>query len=400
MIQMDDPNTTMDDNVCVVNGVAYLRAWDANGNADSRITNPLARFSNDGYLTTRNMKIEALENTFWGFEAEYDIPDDAEIRVEFSVDRGVTWLGDIPIADVLSWFNGGAGNYLAPREIMLRFHLIPSSDNLKTPMLRRVFFYGDVVYDPVEDVLRTISRLLREEMTPKLRFNLRTGGGNTLVLDSHFNLGTVEVYRPEYRDVNHDLFQSYDFATKTITLNTALNNGEKIELRAEIEIGRDNVKNDPDPDYVNTTVPIYVIRNLNALIYEDGLHCGREIEKRILVAEKKGRIQEVVTPIDVQVAIDCAAPTEIEASALANSLRDLLRRHDTQGLWQSVGMGYYFDIVEVEPVDDVSLSDEKFHDYQVRFVVGAKEYTSTILETPLAETIEIGIIGNEKVEVL
>jgi len=284
--------------------------------------------------------------------------------------------------------------------------LTPTTDKKQTPELGRIFMYGDVHYDLAEDLMRSLRRIIRAYARPHIKFAFVHSGGNTLVIKSRMDPATLKIYREDERDPSQNLVQSYDPGTQTITLTTSISQGTRLECQGEMawatdpqEINALRVEIRPEPDYIKSHTPMYVLRHIESANYVDGALAGDEEERRFGTGELAGRLIERPCPVDLLIAVDAVAEREVEAYAMARQVRDLFMRDDSDGIWQSLGMGYYFDIVDVTPLKDVSIPEDEFHDFQVRAVIGGKEYPTTIREAPLAERIEIQVNNEDLVEV-
>ncbi len=382
-----DPGMTTDANTAIVGDHMMLRAFDPNGEPSDPRLDVNALYAVSGEIVTRTMTLRDLSGVFWGSEMEVEVPTGCGLLTEFSFDGGSTYVGSTADWEKLfEWFASGPR---VPDRLTLRFTLTSSPDRKSTPWLRRTLFYGEADYDVTEDVCRSIKRTIRTNVAPVIKFRFTHSGGATFVLKTKLDTATLGVYTITARDPSANLVQSYNPANQTVTLTGSVAAGTILEVRgtmADIP-----VKINPDPDYVDSNSPLYVIRILG----EDegpGKLSGEEEEKRIpTIGDKLGRLIERPTPIDVSVAIDCVADREVEAYAMAREIRKLVIGDDSEGLWQSLGMGYYFDILSVTPIDNMTVPEEGFRDYQVRFVVGAKEYPTSVFENALAEEFDITV---------
>jgi len=400
-----EPGAILEDTV-VVNGRARLLGRDPEGNPDFPEVNPRALYEPTGEFTFRPLNLRSLMEIFWGSEGEYSIPGDSSLAFRFSLDGGSTFVGGtgVPPEYLYQWFVDGP---TVPHQLVVKAVFTASTDRKQTPELGRLMFYGDVNYDPVEDVVRTLKRVIQANAHPFVQVRFVHSGGNTLTLKSRIDPASLKIYREDYRNPSANLVQNYDTGTNIVTLTQSVASGTVLEYQGTLawatdaqEKGALQVRIRPEPDYIRSHTPIYVVRHIDSERYEDGALAGDEKEKRFhQTGDQLGRVIERPTPVDLLVAIDAVAEREQEAYAMARQVRDLFQRDDATGLWQSLGMGYYLDIVDVAPLTDVSVPEDEFHDFQVRAIIGAKEYPSTVKESYLAERIEITVNNDGLVEV-
>jgi len=330
------------------------------------------------------------------------------MQFTFSFDRGVTFpfsalSGSTPDTLYQAFiYPSGA----VPQNMVMKVIFSPTADRKQTPELGRVMFYGDVRYDIVEDVVRTMKRVLKAHAKPFLRFRFVHAGGSTLTLKSRINPSSLKIYKENERWAVANLVASYNPGTNVVTLTSSLSAGTVLEVQGEMawassqdQVNALQVRIRPEPDYVRSHTPMYVVRHLESRNYADGFLGGDEVERRWgpTQPERFGRLVERPVPVDLTIAIDAVAEREVEAYAMIRSVRDLMERDDKTGIWQSLGMGYFFDIISITPLTDVSIPEDEFHDFQVRAIIGAKEYQSVVQEAPLAERIEILVGNTEKV---
>lgn len=402
-----DPGSVFDE-TCVVNGAVRLMAYDPNGNADFPELNPKAEYVDSGTIVFRNLNLRAVIDTFFGSEGAYKLPVGTSMRWHFSFDGGATYSGYITTSPefVFSWFD--PGDAPLPEVLTIKLEFFSSADKKQTPELSRFLLYADTDYDVVEDAVRTLKRAIRDNLNPKVRFWFTHAGGNTLTLKSRLVTSTLGIYKENERDEVNNLVQSYNPTTNEVTLIGSVAAGARLELRGTMawatdpdEKGALQVRVRPQPDYIKSHTPLFVVRHIESNYYTDGALAGDETEKRFGFTQddRKGRVIERPLPVDLLLAVDAVAEREAEAYAMCRAVRDLLKRDDKEGIWQSYGMGYFFDIVDVTPLTDVSIPEDEFHDLQVRAIFGGKEYQSSRIEAPLAESIEIQIGNDEIVEV-
>jgi len=399
----DDPGVVLE-NMAVVNGKARLLAQTPDGEYDFPELNPDASYLPIGTIEMRNLTWGNIQDFPWGSEMEYSQPNGSTIRVYFSIDGGATYPGSTTSIDTLYQFF--LGSFEMSNQLRLKVEITPSTDGKETPEIGRIFMYGDAEYDVVEDAVRTLSKVIKENANPYIQWYFAHTGGSSFTLLSRFDPTNLGVFDANRMGATQNLVSSYDPGTGLVTLTTSVPAGTELLVRGRLawasdiqEEGKLRVMVRPEPDYVKSHAPMYVIRHLNSSNYGDGALAGDEEEKRFGVGELAGRLIERPTPVDLVIAVDCVASREQEAYAMARQVRDLFMRDDVEGLWQSLGMGYYFDIVNVVPITDVSIPEDEIHDFQVRAVFGGKEYPSTIREAPLAETIQIDVNNDELVEV-
>ena len=402
-----DPGNVLDE-VCIVNGAVRLMGYDSNGNADFPELNPAAEFVTSGSITFRPLNLRAVLDIFFGSEGAYKMPGDSVMRWHFSFDGGATEVGytTVPPEYVFSWFNNIDGPL--PEVLTIRLELFASTDLRQTPELSRFLLYAETDYDVVEDAVRTLKRAIKDHVHPEARSWFVHAGGNTITLNSRMDTATLGVYKENDRGLASNLVQSYNPTTHEITLTQSVTAGTRLELRGKMawattqdEKGALQVRIRPEPDYIKSHTPMFVIRHIESNYYTDGALAGDETEKRFGFTQddRKGRVMERPLPVDLLLAVDAVAEREVEAYAMCRAVRNLLMRDDKEGIWQSYGMGYFFDIVDVTPLTDVSIPEDEFHDLQVRAIFGGKEYQSSVDEAPLAETIEIQVGNDEIVEV-
>ena len=150
----------------------------------------------------------------------------------------------------------------------------------------------------------------------------------------------------------------------------------------------------PDPDYAKANLPYFALRVLDVVEYGPGKFAGDEVEK----FGDYAKTRQWPIPLDALVAIDCAAPTDVIAMAMADAVADLFERDDLTGIWHSHDMGYFFDIVEVTPATDVSVDTEELRDFQIHATIGGRTYRTGVRTDPLAQQIDIRV-NRETMEV-
>jgi len=387
-----DPGIAYDGNIVIVGDQVSLRGYDPNGDSSDPRLDPSALYAVSGQFVTRNMTLRDLSAYLWGSEVEVDIPSDCAIYTEFSINGGSSWVGGTYEIDQLAqWLED---NLFVPDRLMLRFTLQASSDRKYAPILSRVLFYGDAEYDVTEDVARTVKRVLRSYALPFIRFRFRHTGGSTFVLKTGLDTTNLYVFTLDNRDPSENLVQSYNPTTQEVTLTSSIPAGTPLEVQGVMRDVAARIH--PDPDYIKSNTPLYVVRILGETPGPGKLG-GDEFEKRLPGAytnDSLARVVERPIMIDVNVAVDCVADREVEAYAMARAVRKLLNGDDSNGRWQSLGMGYFFDVVGVTPIDNMTVPEEAFHDFQVRFTLTGKEYSTKRLETTLATSFEFKV-GNE-----
>jgi len=392
----EDVGVTVDSDIAVADGFIRLMAYDQNGDADDVVLNPAARYANSGEFEFRNLEVSALRKV-WGSDGSWSTPGDSQIKFYVSSDGGSTYSSAITYnpKELWRWFEDQGD--IAPAQIRLKAELIASSDNRHTPFLGMILFHVEADYDLIEDVARTLRKRIYDYAVPKISWNFEHLGGNSFTLNSSFNSATLVVQRAEIRDGN--LVSSYNPTTGLVTLTTSIPEGDRLEVQGEM-INVATFIQHVNNDFVQSRAPYYLVRVIEAAEYEMR-NTGNETEKKMNFTSEDylGRIMEIPITRDVSIAVDAVSVREVEAYNMARAVRDLFTRDDLSGIWQSRGLGYFLDIVGVEPIFNATVTDEEFHDFQVRAIISGKEYSDSFKESTLATEFEIIVNNREKVEV-
>lgn len=340
-----------------------------------------------------------------------DAGDTGDINFQVSFDGGTIyyyWNG-------AAWTIAGANDFSSSDDVeefinifpfpttpifRLKIRITSSTDRNHAPALRLIHLYYEVSHNTEEDILRTFSTYIDENVEIKKTvmmssFPFQNSIGTDLPLNQiyfpiAFDIFQVSIYNLANDPIRaNDLFLSMNRNIESdvylFTLTSSQSIGDQVEvqikMKTKIYVGADS-------DFINASVPATAIQIVDSFPAKDVRIYGKEVminRKRELARIREEDFWEVYS-----LSLLVSTRGELNSQLALSGFKKLLRDVGDRSV-KSIGHGLSFIIMDVEPYIDVDNESDAVFRKGFNIIFLGRVFSSNYEEVKLTKEINIGV---------